>query len=59
MTQPKLQLTRERCPLCRGTGASNPDAEHSTDWRDYLPCMACRGTGYVLKAKTDATQPAP
>jgi hypothetical protein len=32
-------------------GRFYPDAEHSMDWRDYLPHMPCRGTGFVLKAK--------
>ncbi len=45
----KPRLTREKCPLCRGTGASNPDAEHSMDWRDYIPCFLCHGTGFVVE----------
>lgn len=55
----KLKMTGRRCPICRGTGASNPDAGDSMDWRDYLPCFACRGTGFVLiKAEEPSAPPA-
>lgn len=57
MTENRLVMSRCRCPLCRGTGASSPDAGDGTDWRDYLPCVSCRGTGHVL-VPVPAVEPA-
>jgi DnaJ-class molecular chaperone len=47
----RIKRPTQKCPLCYGTGASNPNAEHSMDWRDYLPCISCHGTGFVVEAK--------